>query len=81
MLIPHQSKNVISVNTSESSLHGLAQYSRVANGSYCESVTSKEECEEAAIQLNLSDISAKEETENDYPPFCYFVKKVEILQH
>ena len=71
-----QSKNIISVNASVSYLDTsrLARYSRVADGSYCERVTSKKECEEAARLLNVSEINAREETENDYPPFCYLYK-------
>ena len=49
----------------------LGEYARVTRGFKCERITSKSECEEAARQLDLSDTSASEETEWDYPPYCY----------
>jgi len=48
------------------------EYIIVTSGSTCERVTSKEECEEAARQLGLSDTTAAEETSYSYPPYCYF---------
>jgi len=47
-------------------------YIIVLSGSTCERVTSKEECQEAARQLGLSDTTANEEAEYNYPPYCYF---------
>ena len=76
-MIATQTKNIISVRSSESYLDGSARYSMVANGSDCERVTSKEKCEDAARHLNVSDITAKEETEDNFPPFCYFYNKKE----
>ena len=80
-MISDQSMNIISVNASKSHLDGLARYSRVANGSRCERVTSREECEKAARQLNVSKFTAREEDELRYPQFCYLykTKKEEIL--
>ena len=47
-------------------------YTGISIGSECKRVTSKAECEEAAIQLGLSDLEASEETAPDWPPYCYF---------
>ena len=33
---------------------------------------SKEDCEEAAMQLGLPDTEASEETVSNWPPYCYF---------
>ena len=49
------------------------RYVRVMNGTNCERVTSKKECEEAARQLRLSDTEAWNETmTHSWPPYCYF---------
>ena len=44
----------------------------VTNGFSCERITSKAECEDAAILLGLSDTEASEEYVPDWPPYCYF---------
>ena len=49
----------------------LVRYTTVTNGSTCERVISKAECEVAARQLDLSDTVASEEYEVDYPLNCY----------
>ena len=46
-------------------------YIRVTIGSTCQRITSREECEEAAAQLGLSDTEASEEYVSDWPPYCY----------
>ena len=38
-------------------------------------MTSKEECEKAAKQLNLTDTTADNETTKDWPPYCYFIQQ------
>ena len=51
------------------------RYVRVMNGTNCERVTSKKECEEAARQLRLSDTEALRHNEtktHSWPPYCYF---------
>ena len=49
------------------------RYVRVTNGTNCERVTSKKECEEAAGQLRLSDTKAHVEyAKSGWPPYCYF---------
>ena len=49
------------------------RYVRVTNGTNCERVTSKNECEEAAKQLRISDTDAWNETmPRIWPPYCYF---------
>ena len=50
------------------------KYYRVTEGSTCERVTSKAECELAAKQLDLSDTEALVEDKSDWPPFCYLYK-------
>ena len=48
-------------------------YYLVTSGSACERITSKEECEEAARQLGLSDTNAAGENVSDWPPYCYSI--------
>ena len=48
------------------------EYTGITSGFDCNRITSKAECEEAAIQLGLSDIEASEEAVSDWPPYCYF---------
>ena len=47
-------------------------YTRVSNGHNCSRVTSKEECEHAARQLELAGTVASEESISSWPPYCYF---------
>ena len=48
-----------------------SSYDLVTSGSSCERITSKDDCELAAEELGLDDTTAGEETESDYPPYCY----------
>ena len=48
------------------------KYTKVTNGSSCERLISKEECEDAARQLGLSDTKASVENTAGWPPSCYF---------
>ena len=47
-------------------------YTTDTSGHTCNRVTSKAECEEAAIKLGVSDTVADEEATSGYPPYCYF---------
>ena len=50
----------------------VSEYTRVTSGPFCQRITSKTECEEAAKELGLSGTEAEEETVSDWPPNCYF---------
>ena len=58
-----------------------ADYSMITSGSSCERVTTKAECELAAGQLGLDATTADEETESDYPPYCYSVSGESGVRH
>lgn len=47
------------------------KYTNVTMGSSCERITTKEDCEDAARELRLSDTTAWEETNAKWPPGCY----------
>ena len=57
---------------SKSTVDRRYEYITVTSGSNCERVTTMTECEDAARGLGLSDTSATEEDDSNWPPYCYF---------
>ena len=67
-------KNTISLAKQSAAFvtHCFLGYKKVTSGSDCKRIMSKEECEEAARQLELTDEEADEWTTPDWPPYCFF---------
>ena len=48
-----------------------AGYEKVTSGTNCQRIESKADCEAAANELNLGDVTAEEENVGGWPPYCY----------